>query len=86
VWNALDANSRTISLADLMRAHDESVWSKAGLLGIPSPFAQGFDFKPTDDLIARIQRLGTPVEAPLIPKRRAARNKPPTVREVLSAS
>lgn len=63
VWNALDANTRTIGLKDLLRAHEESVWSKDGLLSLPSPFSKGFAAnQPTDDLIARVMTIGVPIE------------------------
>ncbi|MEI7612171.1 MAG: TniB family NTP-binding protein [Betaproteobacteria bacterium] len=87
VWNALDANARTIELADLMHAHDEAVWAKHGLLPMCSPFSKGFSSQPTDDLLARVRLLGTPVEEP--PRPRGRRSlfpaKAPCVQAVLSA-
>jgi len=73
VWNALDAGSSTIGLSDLLRAHDQSVWAKDGLDSLPSPFSRAFSTQPTEDLLARILRIGTPVEETPVPRRRAGR-------------
>lgn len=87
VWNVLDDQRRTIDLSDIVKAHDEAVWAKDGLLGIPSPFTREFPTKPTEDLIARIQKMGIPVEPPPPSRRaRASRKVAPSVSSVLSAS
>jgi hypothetical protein len=87
VWNVLDDQQTTIELSDMVRAHDEAVWAKEGLLDIPSPFTREFPTQPTDDLIARIQKLGTHVEPPLPPRIVRHRSKAaPSVSSVLSAS
>lgn len=87
VWNALDARKKSISLADLCQAHDEAVWVKAGLLGIPNPFTKDFSVQPTDDLIAHITRMGTAVPPPPVNRgKKARRNAELTAREVLSAT
>lgn len=87
VWNALDEDRRTISLEDLIAAHDESVWSANGLLDIKSPFARGLVVSPTEDLLARIKLIGVAVQDEDEPVRHTQKRKEKeTVREVLSAS
>jgi hypothetical protein len=87
VWNALDAESKTIGLAGLLKAHDEAVWAKDGLVSFQSPFAKGFSTTPTDDLIARIKRIGTPAdELPAPAQRRKRAPGVPGLQAVLSAS
>lgn len=87
VWDVLDAERTTIELSDIMKAHDEAVWAKEGLLGIPSPFTREFPTQPTDDLIARVQKLGMRVEPPPPPRIVRPRSKAAlSVSSVLSAS
>lgn len=86
VLNALDVNTRVIGLADLLRAHQQAIWSEKGPTTMPSPFSRGFSTEPTDDVIARIQRIGTPTDEIPLPNRRG-RIRPPrqSVQAVLSA-
>ncbi len=87
IWNAIDCNQKCIRLADLARAHQESVWDKASLPAIPNPFAEEFAIQPTDDLIARIMRIGTAIQTPPETRRKkTSHNSALTVREVLAAS
>jgi hypothetical protein len=87
VWNALDADSKTIGLAGLLKAHDQAVWAKDGLVSFPSPFAKGFSTTPTDDLLARIKRIGTPAdELPAPARTRKRAPGVPGLQAVLSAS
>ena len=62
VWNALDSGSTIITLADLLKAHNQAVWTEDGVISLPSPFAKAFDTSPTEDLLARIRKIGTPIE------------------------
>ncbi len=87
IWNALDSDTRSIGLTALLHAHDKAVWAKNGLVTFTSPFAKGFTTTPTDDLIARVKRIGTPADelpAPLRRRRRAP--GVPGIQAVLSAS
>ncbi len=87
VWNALDSNRSSISLQDLAQAHDEAVWAKSGPLGIPNPFTKERSPTPTDDLIARIQRMGVAEQPQPTTRSRPSKNSPGyTVRQVLSAT
>lgn len=87
VWNALDANRRSISLQDLAQAHDEAVWSKSGPLGIPNPFTKAFPPTPTDDMVARVQRMGVAEQPQPTTRSRPPKSNPGyTVRQVLSAT
>lgn len=71
VWNALDANSNVISLEDMLRAHEQSVWSTDGLHEFTSPFSREFSLEiGAEHLIERVQQLGIPVEIPSLPRRR----------------
>lgn len=73
VWNALDADTKIITLSELLQAHDQSVWAKDGPIGLPNPFDKSFSTSVTDDLVARIKRIGTPVEAGPVLRRRTPR-------------
>lgn len=69
VWNALDANTRIITLKDMLHAHDQAVWVKDGLPQFPSPFSKDFIVQqPADDLIARVKSIGIPIEPPPSPR------------------
>jgi hypothetical protein len=87
VWNALDDKRKSISLQDLELAHDESVWSKDGPLGVPNPFADAFSPNSLVEIVSRVIKLGV-AEQP----KPATRKRPPkgkkgyTVQQVLSAS
>lgn len=87
VWDALDADTRTISLEDLAHAHNESVWAKDGPMDIQSPFGRKFSVLPDERLLARVAQIGTPtaeIELPRQPRRQPAKER--TARDVLSAS
>jgi len=88
VWNALDANKKSISLQELAKAHDEAVWSKSGPLGIPNPFTKSFSPSPTGELLAHVKRMGVASEPePKGRHRRMARQTSGfTVQQVLSAT
>lgn len=73
VWNAIDANSKSIDLSALLHAHSQSVWAKDGPTGLPSPFDRRFTTAVTDDLLARVKTIGTPADEIRIPRNRAAR-------------
>ena len=70
VWNAIDGKRRSISLEDLAHAHDESVWSKEGFANVISPFTRDFAPQPTEELLTKIQRVGTPDFETIPPKKR----------------
>jgi hypothetical protein len=62
VWNAIDESRTRITLEHLVQAHDQSVWSRDGLSDVASPFRRGFTAIPSEDLLTKISRIGTPVE------------------------
>jgi hypothetical protein len=87
VWDALDRKTKTIGLSDLLLANNKSVWAENGPTGLPSPFDRSFSTKVTDDLIVRIQRIGTPAEEFVKPRSRASRQTGiQGIQSVLSAS
>jgi hypothetical protein len=69
VWNAIDENRRTISIEQLSLAHNQAVWRKNGLSDVPNPFSRSFVPLPSQDLLAKIIRIGTPAEVVITPKR-----------------
>lgn len=71
VWNAIDSNSKLIDLPELLRAHSQSVWAKDGPTGLPSPFDRNFSTSVSDDLLARILRIGVPADEIRMPRSRA---------------
>lgn len=62
VWNAVDADTRTISLSDLDWAHKQSVYVDENAADLPPAFERGFAVSPTELLLQRVQAIG--VEAP----------------------
>lgn len=76
VWNAIDERCRSITLEDLARAHDESVWSRNGLPDVAAPFSRKFATLPSDELVARVLRIGTPAEEANDSKPRRSRTPP----------
>jgi hypothetical protein len=86
VWNALDDNRRTISLGDLAIAHDQAVWTQNGPVQLPSPFSHSFVPVPSQDLLAKIVRIGTSSREAVTPRVRAVPlRKAASVRDVLTA-
>lgn len=73
VWNAIDSNSSSIDLATLLHAHAQTVWTKGGLTGVPSPFDKRFSTAVNDDLLARVMTIGTPADEIRLPRSRALR-------------
>lgn len=87
VWNAIDTNRKSIALEDLAYAHDEAVWSKDGLSDMASPFSRSFFPLPSENLLEKISRIGTPTAEVAIPRKRTSRSRQlDSVRQVLTAS
>lgn len=57
VWNAVDAGTRIITMADLAKAHEEAVWAKDGIAGL-RPFDQSVRLELNERLLATVQQLG----------------------------
>lgn len=68
VWNAVGKKSKSISLEDLAVAHTEAVWKQREQALIPFPFSRSTVLAPTQDLLARVQLIGVPVEEPPPPR------------------
>lgn len=87
VWNAIDNKQKSISIQDLAYAHVEAVWCKDGLSDISSPFSHSFHPLPSDELLARIRRIGTAADEIVMPRARTSRSRhAESVRQVLTAS
>lgn len=86
VWNAWDANTRTITLEDMLRAHEEAVWFDQGLLDFPSPFSQQFPVgKARDGLVEMVKRIGIAKEpVPRSRTRRGANGDKPNLHSVFT--
>jgi len=85
VWNAIDEHRRCITLEDLARAHDQSVWSRDGLSDVASPFRREFTSIPTEDLLKKISQIGVPVAETINTPSRRRSSRTLTAREVLVA-
>ena len=86
VWNAIDAGSPVISLENLAQAHDEAVWAEERTSGMPSPFDRSFSVTATEELLARVRKIGESAPGPERPRRVRPRNAPgPKISEVLAA-
>lgn len=87
VWNALDDNRKTISLGDLASAHDQGVWTQNGPAQLPSPFGRSFVPMPSEDLLAKIMRIGTASREATVPRvRPIPLRKVVSMRDVLTTS
>lgn len=87
IWNALDAAVFDICLEDLSVAFKDVLDrdDRARLTNF-DPFQAGFDSRITDDLMTRIRHVGTPLEAPIVPRRAGRSKSKPTISEVLNGS
>lgn len=86
VWNAVDANSRVITLRDIEVAHQLAVWSHERLSHLPNPFDQTRLVYPTPELIAEVKLVGTPViHAPVKQARTRVSRSPSSAGLVLAA-
>jgi hypothetical protein len=65
VWNAIDSQRKTISLADLAHAHTQAVWRREGIAGLRNPFDHAFLSSPNEDLLAMVRQIGVPKEEAL---------------------
>lgn len=86
VWNAIDSNTNIINLRGLLLAHSQAIWVKDGPTGLPNPFDRKFSSAVTDDLLARIKKIGIPVDEVRLPRNRPERHtKAMGVQAVLTA-
>jgi hypothetical protein len=87
VWDAIDGDRKQITLEHLAVAHESAVWRNAELSEISRPFSRSFIPLPSEDLLAKILRVGTPVEVESPPKRgRPRARQPESLRQALNAS
>lgn len=84
IWNASDAGTNLITLEALARAHQDAIWAKESLSGMPNPFDRAFVPTLNDDLLQRIRTIGVNDEPPPEPKPTRATRKP-SAHETLSA-
>jgi len=87
VWDAIDAGSHMLTLEDLGRAHEKSVWTGWGPVSINSPFERGFSLQVDEGVLAKIASIGQADSAVPTARKRRARNVAPGARvsDVLSA-
>ena len=76
VWNAVDADSRVISLGDLELAHKQAIWSRERLAHLPNPFDRSRLVYPTPELMAQTKLIGTPAQQVAEPKPKKGRASP----------
>jgi hypothetical protein len=87
VWDAIDAGRKQITLEHLAVAHESAVWRHGELSEISRPFSRSFIPLPSEDLLAKIMRVGTPVEIVDPPKRGRSRvRQSESLQQALSAS
>ena len=87
VWDAIDGGRKQITLEHLAVAHESAVWRHAGLSEISRPFSRSFIPLPSEDLLAKVMHVGTPVEIAEPPKRGRPRARlSESLRQALSAS
>lgn len=75
VWNALDAQTRVITVADLRRAHETAVWSQDRFAHLPSPFDVDLPVYPAKDVIDQAKLVGTAVLPAPLPRTPRARGR-----------
>lgn len=76
VWNAVDTDTRVISLRDIELAHQHAIWSKEQLSHLPNPFNHGSLVYPSPELLARTKLIGTPAIEIEHKKKRARATRP----------
>jgi hypothetical protein len=88
VWNALDNKRTIIDLEDLLKAHNEAIWTEENISATPNPFSRAFNVTPTDALLAQIRLIGIPAEETTAPRKRINQKdgRRPTVQSVLTAN
>lgn len=87
VWDAIDGERKQITLEHLAVAHQSAVWCRAELSDISRPFSRSFIPLPSEDLLAKVMHVGTPVEVVSPPKRgRPRARQPESLQQALSAS
>ena len=74
VWNAIDSNSKVITLHNLEVAHNEAIWSRERLAHIQNPFDRTRLVYPSAELLAQTKLIGTPAAHIPVKQRRV----PPT--------
>jgi len=57
--NADVSKGRTIHLEDFALAHEQSIWCKQFVPGLPRPFERGFDLTQTEDVLNLVLQIGT---------------------------
>ena len=83
VWNALEDGRKTITLADLALAHDQTVWSRESLSSVLAPFSRQVQLSPTPELLTRIHRIGLPAPEIIRPRNRRTQPIMPEVSQQL---
>jgi hypothetical protein len=87
VWDAIDADRKQITLEHLAVAHESAVWRHPELSEISRPFSRSFIPLPSEDLLAKVLRVGTPVEIVNPPKRgRPRARQTESLQQAMSAS
>ena len=87
VLNANGENKRHITIEDLDRAH-EAIWDGSG--DAPRSFGKDFLYDPNnEDLLKRVERIGTAIAVQNVPARRGRRpskSSLPTINRMLGGS
>lgn len=60
VLNAVGEHKKTITIDDLNRAHNEAVWRLELISKEINPFSRKFSAEPTEELLQKICKIGTP--------------------------
>ena len=88
VWDAIDGQSRVLTLEDLDRAHEKSVWTGWGPVSLARPFERGFSLQADEGVLAKVASIGVADLALSVATPRRVRRATPVSRvsKVLSAS
>ncbi len=86
-YNASQENKRQITVQDLDRAHEESIWK--GSTEAPRPFGKDFLGEQNADLLKRIAQIGTVStvpKSPARPGRKSSRSSAPSINKLLGGN
>jgi hypothetical protein len=61
IWNAIDTDSKVITLKDIQVGHQQAVWSHERHAEVANPFDPSVLVDPCDTVLAAARRIGTPV-------------------------
>lgn len=83
IWNAIDADTKVITIEALARAHFLSVYADEKAGDLPLAFDRSFIVTPTETLLQRVQLIGTATPEELPARRTRSKSSAVSISQVL---